>query len=192
MIEGLRRIREETKFLELVHRLDRDTSGCLVVAKKRGALRALHEQFRGKEVGKVYTALLDGVWRQSSRTVAESLEKNVLQSGERLVKCSEHGKHAVTIFRRLRLYRALTLVEAEPLTGRTHQIRVHAKCLGHPIAGDERYGASERARELRRMGLRRLFLHASRVSFTHPSTREALSVEAPLAPELVDFLQGLQ
>jgi len=192
IIEGLRRIREEARFLELVHRLDRDTSGCLVIAKKRSALRALHEQFRGKEVQKVYTALLEGVWHQASRRVEQALEKNVLQSGERLVKPSEHGKNAVTVFRRLQGYRALTLVEAEPLTGRTHQIRVHAKCLGHPIAGDQRYGSSDRTRELRQMGLRRLFLHAARLTFTHPGTREPLSVEAPLDPELQHFLAHLR
>lgn len=192
IIEGLRHIREDARFLELVHRLDRDTSGCLVIAKKRSALRSLHEQFRENEVKKVYLALLDGVWQQTSRTIEAPLEKNVLLSGERLVKASDSGKAAVTRFRRKQQYSRWTLVEAEPLTGRTHQIRVHAKCLGFPIAGDERYGCGERVRELRRIGLRRLFLHASRLQFTHPATGERLSLEAPLDSELQQFLNQLR
>lgn len=192
IIEGMRRIRGEAKFLELVHRLDRDTSGCLVMAKKRSALRSLHEQFRANEVRKTYLALLDGVWAQTSRTIQVALEKNILQSGERLVKASDTGKPAVTRFRRERLYSKWTLVEAEPLTGRTHQIRVHARCLGHPIAGDERYGSSETCRELRQIGLKRLFLHASRLRFTHPGTGERVSLEAPLEPELQEFLNTLR
>ena len=192
IIEGLRRARGEEKFLELVHRLDRDTSGCLVIAKKRSALRCLHQQFRENQVGKEYLALLDGHWKETSRTIAVALEKNVLQSGERLVKASDQGKAAVTRFRRRHSYREWTLVEAEPETGRTHQIRVHAQCLGYPIAGDERYGSPERLREAHRIGLRRLFLHASRVSFAHPATGQRLSLEAPLDPELQQFLTALR
>lgn len=192
IIEGLRSIRGDARFLELVHRLDRDTSGCLVIAKKRSALRNLHEQFRENQVKKVYLALLDGVWQQTSRTIEAALEKNILQSGERLVKASDAGKAAVTRFRRKRQYSRWTLVEAEPLTGRTHQIRVHAKCLGFPIAGDERYGLNERVRESRHLGLRRLFLHASRLQFTHPGTGQRLSLEAPLDPELQQFLDQLR
>ncbi len=191
IIEGMRRIRGEAKFLELVHRLDRDTSGCLVLAKKRSALRDLHEQFRENLVDKVYVALLDGRWQETSRTITAALEKNTLQSGERLVKASARGKAAVTRFRRKECYRDWTLVEAEPETGRTHQIRVHAKCLGYPVAGDERYGAPERLRETHRIGLRRLFLHASRLSFNHPASGQRLSLEAPLDPELQQFLNTL-
>lgn len=191
IIEGLRRLRGEGKFLELVHRLDRDTSGCLVIAKKRSALRFLHEQFRQNQVDKIYLALLQGRWTEAARTIEAALEKNVLQSGERLVKASSHGKAAVTHFRRKRAYRDWTLVEAEPETGRTHQIRVHAQCLGHPIAGDERYGSSARDRAIAPASLRRLFLHAARLTFLHPGTGLRLSVEAPLDPELQRLLNAL-
>ncbi|MBM4202483.1 MAG: 23S rRNA pseudouridine(955/2504/2580) synthase, partial [Gammaproteobacteria bacterium] len=115
-------------------------------------------------------------------------DKNVLQSGERVVKASASGKAAATIFRRTRLFEAATLVEAEPLTGRTHQIRVHAQFMGHPIAGDDRYAPSERNREFRQRGLRRLFLHASRLSLVHPGSGQAVTVEAPLDAELQAFL----
>lgn len=192
IIEGMRRMRGDARFLELVHRLDRDTSGCLVMAKKRSALRRLHEQFRENLVDKVYLALLDGRWMETSRTIVAALEKNILQSGERLVKASDRGKAAVTYFRRKQSCGDWTLVEAEPKTGRTHQIRVHAKCLGHSIAGDQRYGSPERLREAHRIGLRRLFLHASRLSFDHPATGQRVSFEAPLDPELQQFLTALR
>jgi len=188
IIEGLRKLRPEARLLELVHRLDRDTSGCLVIAKKRSALRSLHEQFRENSVKKTYTALLVGAWAQQTRKVEAALDKNVLQSGERVVKASASGKAAATIFRRTRLFEAATLVEAEPLTGRTHQIRVHAQFMGHPIAGDDRYAPSERNREFRQRGLRRLFLHASRLSLVHPGSGQAVTVEAPLDAELQAFL----
>jgi 23S rRNA pseudouridine955/2504/2580 synthase len=191
IIEGLRKLRPEAKLLELVHRLDRDTSGCLVIAKKRSALRSLHEQFRENAVKKSYLALLDGAWTQCERTVVAALDKNVLQSGERLVKASEAGKSAVTVFRRLRRFPTATLVEAEPHTGRTHQIRVHAQFMGHPIAGDERYAPSDRNRAFRQQGLRRLFLHASRLTFVHPGSGQPITVEAPLDSELQTFLDAL-
>lgn len=192
IIEGLRKLRPEAKLLELVHRLDRDTSGCLVIAKKRSALRSLHEQFRENTVRKTYTALLIGAWTQRQHTVAAALDKNVLQSGERVVKASAMGKPAVTTFRRLRLFKDATLVEAEPQTGRTHQIRVHAQCMGHPIAGDERYASAERNREFRQRGLRRLFLHASRLRFVHPGTGQPVTVEAPLDADLQAFLAACE
>ena len=190
IIEGMRELRPEAKFLELAHRLDRDTSGCLVIAKKRSALRSLHEQFRDNSIKKSYTALLCGQWPQRRQTVAAALDKNVLQSGERVVKASAVGKSAVTTFRRLRVFSGATLVDAEPQTGRTHQIRVHAQFMGYPIAGDDRYAPSERNREFRQRGLRRLFLHASRLTFVHPVTGQPVTVEAPLAPELQSFLDA--
>ena len=189
IIEGLRQLRPEARFLELAHRLDRDTSGCLVLAKKRSALRSLHEQFRENSVKKSYTALLLGAWNQRTRVVEAALDKNVLQSGERVVKASTAGKPAVTTFRRLRAFRHSTLVAAEPHTGRTHQIRVHAQFMGHPIAGDERYAPTESIREFRRYGLRRLFLHASRLTFVHPGSGLPLTVESPLDSELEAFLR---
>lgn len=191
VIEALRELRPEAKGLELVHRLDRETSGCLLIAKKRSVLRVLHEQFRGSEVKKAYLALLAGVCAKKQWRVEAPLKKNILQSGERLVKVSREGKPAATEFECRRHYAAATLVEARPITGRTHQIRVHAQHGGHPLAGDERYGEEAANREFRRLGLRRLFLHARATSLRHPRTGETLHCEAPLAPELADFLSGL-
>lgn len=191
IIEGLREIRPEARFLELVHRLDRDTSGGLLIAKKRSALRILHEQFRGDEVKKVYLALLAGAWARTRWMVEAPLKKNILQSGERMVKVARDGKPAVTEFRRRERYANATLVEARPITGRTHQIRVHAQYMGHPVAGDERYGNEDANRELRRLGLKRLFLHSLETTFRHPRTGEILRIEAPLDRELLDFLADL-
>jgi 23S rRNA pseudouridine955/2504/2580 synthase len=191
VIEGLREVRPQARSLELVHRLDRDTSGCLLIAKKRSALRILHEQFRGDEVKKVYLALLAGAWARTRWLVDAPLRKNVLQSGERLVKVSGEGKPAVTEFRRRARYAAATLAEARPITGRTHQIRVHARHMGHPLAGDERYGDENANREFRRLGLKRLFLHSLETTLRHPRTGELLRFEAPLDRDLRDFLEVL-
>lgn len=192
IIEGLRLLPDAPRYLELVHRLDRDTSGCLVIAKKRSALRALHEQFRGNAVDKSYLALLCGNWSERSRVVDVPLEKNVLQSGERLVKASTRGKPARTRFSRVQCYARWTLVNAEPETGRTHQIRVHAGSLGFPIAGDERYSSSAWLQEARSVGLRRLFLHAARLEFLHPADGRPVAVEAPLGPDLQRIIDHLE
>lgn len=192
VIEGLRKIRPQARFLELVHRLDRDTSGCLVIAKKRSALRLLHEAFRAEhQVQKVYLALLTGVCARKQWLVDAPLKKNVLQSGERIVRVAADGKKALTEFRRVRKYPGATLVEARPMTGRTHQIRVHALAMGHPIACDERYGDDGLNQQFRGQGLRRLFLHATELAFTHPSTKEIFRVTAPLEPELQDCLMRM-
>lgn len=191
VIEGLREIRSAARLLELVHRLDRDTSGCLLIAKKRSALRILHEQFRNDEVEKVYLALLAGTWSRARWMVDAPLKRNVLQSGERLVKVARDGKPAVTEFRRKERYANSTLVEARPVTGRTHQIRVHARSMGHPIVGDERYGDAEVNRDFRRRGLKRLFLHALETRFRHPRTGKPIEVRAPLDQGLCSFLKGL-
>ena len=191
VIEALRELRPHARALELVHRLDRDTSGCLLIAKKRGALRALHEQFRDDDVNKVYLALLAGQWAQSRWRVDAPLKKNVLQSGERMVRVAHDGKAAVTEFRRLTRHAEATLVEARPITGRTHQIRVHARHLGHPVAGDDRYGDDATNRRFRQLGLKRLFLHARETTFKHPRTGAPLRVEAPLDDDLTGFLQKL-
>jgi 23S rRNA pseudouridine955/2504/2580 synthase len=191
VIEALRELRPHSRALELVHRLDRDTSGCLLIAKKRSALKALHEQFRDDDVNKRYVALLAGQWAQSRWRVDAPLKKNVLQSGERMVRVARDGKAAVTEFRRLTRYAEATLVEARPITGRTHQIRVHALHMGHPVAGDERYGDETSNRRLRQLGLKRLFLHARETTFRHPRTAEPLRVEAPLDDELARLLTGL-
>jgi 23S rRNA pseudouridine955/2504/2580 synthase len=192
VIEGLRAMRPEARFLELVHRLDRDTTGCLLIAKRRAALRDLHRQFRGDDVEKSYIALLSGNWARKAAVVDVPLLKNVLQGGERFVRVSRQGKEAVTEFRRLQRFADATLVEAMPVTGRTHQIRVHAKSLGHPLAGDERYGEEEANRRFRRLGLKRLFLHSASLTFHHPETGRALRIDAPLEPDLADFLAILK
>lgn len=188
VIETLRELRPENRFLELVHRLDRDTSGCLIIAKKRSALRTLHEYFRGDGVKKSYLALLDGQWDKKKIIVDQPLLKNVSQGGERMVKVSSAGKASQTLFRRLNLYHDTTFVEASPFTGRTHQIRVHAQYLGHAIIGDERYGKNETNKAFRRRGYKRLFLHAYKLQFAHPVTGEVLKLLAPLANDLQTVL----
>jgi 23S rRNA pseudouridine955/2504/2580 synthase len=192
VIEALRALRPEVASLELVHRLDRETSGCLMVAKRRSVLRALHEQLRSGEVKKRYLLLVAGRWQGGRRTVSEPLLKNVLQSGERMVQVSESGKHALTVFRAVSVYRTASLVEADLGTGRTHQIRVHAAHLAHPIAGDEKYGAPEFNRKMKRLGLRRLFLHAHALSFRLPGTERDLDVSAPLGDDLRSVLDALE
>ncbi len=191
VIEALRSVRPEARFLELVHRLDRDTSGCLLIAKKRPALRALHAQMRQNAVDKRYLLLMTGIWRQRRRTVDAPLRKFVLRGGERLVRVDPEGKPSRTEFRRLGQGMGATLAEAHLLTGRTHQIRVHAAWLGHPLAGDERYGDKEANRRWRGQGLRRLFLHAWRLGFRHPASGAIMRFEAPLEPELTDLLARL-
>ncbi len=192
VIEGLRTLRPQAKFLELVHRLDRETSGCLLIAKKRSALRHLHELFReDHQVKKIYVALLSGVWARKSLLVDAPLKKNILQSGERIVKVARDGKPAQTELRRLRKFANATLVEASLMTGRTHQIRVHALSIGHPIACDERYGHEAANAEFRQMGLKRLFLHASELAFAHPRGGHPFQIKAPLEPELQEFLDRL-
>lgn len=192
VIEGLRALRPEASFLELVHRLDRDTSGVLLVAKKRSALRALHEQLRLKGMQKNYLALVRGQWRSHCKVVQEPLLKNILQSGERVVRVSSEGKPSETRFKVEERFEQATLVRASPVTGRTHQIRVHMLHAGHPIAFDDRYGDIEFDRQLAATGLSRLFLHAQSLSFEHPATGEMMRVEAPLDGALRHCLQVLR
>ncbi len=184
VIEGLRVLRPEAKFLELVHRLDRDTSGILLIAKKRSALRALHEQLRLKQMQKDYLALVRGQWQSHCKVVQAPLLKNLLQSGERIVKVNGEGKPSETRFKVEERFTNATLMKASPVTGRTHQIRVHAQYAGHPIAFDDRYGDKAFDSQLSDTRLNRLFLHASALKFTHPSTGETLRVEAPMDEQL--------
>ncbi len=184
VIEGLRVLRLEAKFLELVHRLDRDTSGILLIAKKRSALRALHEQLRLKQMQKDYLALVRGQWPSHCKVVQAPLLKNILQSGERIVKVNSEGKPSETRFKVEERFANATLVKASPVTGRTHQIRVHTQYAGHPIAFDNRYGDKVFDSQLSATGLNRLFLHASAIKFTHPSTGETLRLEAPMDEQL--------
>ncbi len=191
VIEGLRALRPEARFLELVHRLDRDTSGVLLVAKKRSALRSLHEQLRVKTMRKQYLALVRGQWQPHVKVINAPLRKNDLQSGERVVRVSSDGKPSETRFRIARQFAEATLVECSPITGRTHQIRVHTQHAGHPIACDDKYGEAAFDEKMRAQGLKRLFLHAWKLSFTHPADDREMQVEAPLSPELEAFLGKL-
>ena len=180
VIEVFRQIRPDAKDLELVHRLDRDTSGLLMIAKRRSMLRHLHEALRGDGVDKRYHALVRGHWPAAKRQIRAPLMKNNLRSGERMVEVNVEGKDALTEFRVLRRYGDFaTLVEAKPVTGRTHQIRVHAKHAGHSIAGDPKYGDEAFSREIRDLGGKRLFLHASSLNVPLPDG-ETLQLTAPV------------
>ncbi|MFK3619297.1 23S rRNA pseudouridine(955/2504/2580) synthase RluC [Pasteurella multocida] len=192
VIEALRTLRPDARFLELVHRLDRDTSGILLVAKKRSVLRSLHEQLREKTVQKDYLALVRGQWQSHCKVVKAPLLKNELFSGERIVRVSEQGKPSETRFSIEERYEYATLVKASPVTGRTHQIRVHTQYAGHPIALDDKYGDKHFDEQMTRLGLTRLFLHAFSIRFEHPKTGETLRINAPLDPEMKKILGALR
>ncbi len=192
VIEGLRALRPDARFLELVHRLDRDTSGVLLVAKKRSALRSLHEQLRMKTMQKDYLALVRGEWQSHCKVVQAPLLKNILQSGERIVRVNSEGKPSETRFKIEEKYAFATLVKASPVTGRTHQIRVHTQYAGHPIAFDDRYGDREFDAQLAGAGINRLFLHAAALRFEHPANGETMRIEAPLEPKLRNALNKLR
>jgi 23S rRNA pseudouridine955/2504/2580 synthase len=191
VIEALRILRPDVRSLELVHRLDRDTSGCLMVAKKRSILRILHAALREGQLGKVYWTLVKGPWKGGKRIDAP-LQKNQLSSGERIVRVNQaQGQSAYTEFKVLQNYPQATLLEARPLTGRTHQIRVHATHAGSPIAGDPKYGDEEFNRQMKKIGLNRLFLHAKSICISLPDHTEPLTIEAPLVCPLTDVLDNL-
>jgi 23S rRNA pseudouridine955/2504/2580 synthase len=190
-IELLRAARPQARSLELVHRLDRDTSGCLVVAKKRSVLRRLHELFRSGEVQKRYLALVKGRWRGAQQKVNAPLQKNVLRSGERMVQVHPDGKEAVSIFTPVKVFSNASLMSVELITGRTHQIRVHSAHIGHPIAGDEKYGDNDFNQWAKTMGLKRLFLHAESLKFTLPDRERPIEVKAPLGADLLRVLDNL-
>lgn len=179
-------------FLELVHRLDRATSGVLLLAKKRIALTRIHEMLRNGGVEKHYLALVKGRWRDALRRVSLPLHKFVTAAGERRVSVREGGQESQTIFTLLQRLEGFSLLEAELRTGRTHQIRVQLAHLDHPIAGDDKYGDFELNRTLMRIGLKRMFLHAWRLGFEHPVTGARIELTAPLPGELQRFLDHLQ
>jgi len=196
VIEAFRQLRPECRFLELVHRLDRETSGCLVLAKKRSALVRLHEMLRrehGKSMDKTYLALLRGVWQGKKKKINAPLEVSSRQSGERYVTVSANGKSACSIFVPERNFPQAdaALVSIKLLTGRTHQARVHALSIDQPIAGDERYGDRAFNRRMKLVGLKRLFLHASRLRFKHPIENKLMDIEAPLPEPLAVLLDKL-
>jgi 23S rRNA pseudouridine955/2504/2580 synthase len=191
IIEEMRLARPRLKYLELVHRLDRDTSGILLLAKKRSALVALHAAIREGAMRKMYTLLVQGRFPENKREVDVSLEKYLLPGGDRRVKVASRGLASRTVFVLVRHVGGYSLLHADLLTGRTHQIRVHAAHVGHPIAGDDKYGDFAVNKALAREGLKRMFLHASRIELRHPATGEPLTLEAPLPPELRTFLVRL-
>lgn len=193
LIEALRALRPDERSLELVHRLDRDTSGCLLIAKRRSVLTSLHEQLREKTMEKNYWALVDGQWDSKTKNVTEGLRKNTLQSGERIVRVDNNeGKPSHTRFKVLERFDDCSLVLASPVTGRTHQIRVHTQCEGHPIAGDDKYGDQAFDAAMRKVGLNRLFLHAHDLRFYHPKNETTMRVEAPLDKVLTNCIKTLR
>lgn len=196
VIEQLRRARPEQSFLELVHRLDRETSGILLLAKRRSALRHLQDQFRERETGKTYLALVLGDWPERIKVIDAPLHKYLLPDGERRVRVVERdnpdGMRSVTLVRVRERIAAMTVLEVTIRTGRTHQIRVHLAAQGHPIAGDEKYGRFDRNRELAQAGLRRMFLHAWKLAFFHPGNGERVELTAPLPDDLARFVHHVQ
>lgn len=191
VIELLRAERPQARFLELVHRLDRDTSGVLVIAKKRAALTALHQIWRAGDIDKVYLALVSGRWTRASRTVELSLQRYLTEEGERRVRPDLAGQSARTRFRVLSAGDDVTLLEAHLDTGRTHQIRVHLAHLGTPILGDEKYGDFALNKRLAKSGLSRMFLHARQLRFKHPLTQEPVDISAPLPADLLAVARQL-
>jgi len=179
VIEGLRALRPKAPYLELAHRLDRDTSGCLVIAKRRSALRAFHKQQQEGHVNKFYLTLVKGQWKGGSRKIKAPLLKTELKSGERIVRVSSKGKHAISFFSPIERFKQATLMRVKLVTGRTHQIRVHAQYTGHPIAGDPKYGDASFNHEMSEIGLHRLYLHAESILFTLPDVR-TYDIRAPL------------
>ena len=194
VIEALRASRPDAPYLELVHRLDRDTSGCLVIAKRRSVLREMHRLLREEDgMEKHYLALIKGTWQGGERRVTAALRKNTLRSGERVVVVDPvEGKQALSLFRPVTRYQNATLVDVTLKTGRTHQIRVHAQSLGQPIAGDDKYGDDAFSGQLRKQGLKRLFLHAHTLAFRLPGIDDEIRVTAPLSDELKTVLNTLE
>lgn len=180
-IEALRALRPQARFLELVHRIDRDTSGILLVAKKRSVLRHLQAQFREKTVQKYYFALVMGQWKNNCKVVNAPLLKNEVNS---IVRVNPNGKPSETRFKILEKFEQATLIQASPITGRTHQIRVHTQYAGHPIAWDDRYGDRRFDAYTAQFGIDRLFLHAANIRFVHPATEEKMEINAPLEAKL--------
>ncbi|MDR6214657.1 RluA family pseudouridine synthase [Paracidovorax wautersii] len=200
VIEQLRQARPQAKFLELVHRLDRDTSGILLVAKKRSALTHLQDQFRERETGKTYLALVTGTWAANKKVIDTPLHKYLQADGERRVRTTTaddpDGMRSITLVKvRSHLparpgqgLPAMSLLEVTIKTGRTHQIRVHLASQGHPIVGDDKYGDFDLNKRVPKHGLKRMFLHAWRLQFSHPATGQRIELHAELPPELSEFI----
>lgn len=191
LIESMRQIRDDLHYLELVHRLDKDTSGCVMLAKKRGALKQLQNDIKQKVLTKTYLCLVAGSWPKKVIKVAAPLHKFSLPSGERLVKVTDEGKKSLTRFKIVEKYKGYTLMEASPITGRTHQIRVHCQYMRCPIIGDVKYCPDDLNKQGLKVGFDRLFLHASSLEFNHPVSGEKIKVSAPLDPRLEKPLKNL-
>jgi 23S rRNA pseudouridine955/2504/2580 synthase len=191
VIESLRASRPQAKVLELAHRLDRDTSGLLIVAKKRSALVELHRQLREGKVEKIYSAMVKGVPAPETFEISEPLHKYVTGSGERRVSVQEGGMKALTKVKVVQKGRQFSLLEVRLLTGRTHQIRVHLAHAGHPVLGDDKYGDFDLNRSLAKQGVKRLFLHARKLAFEHPIDKKRLRLEAALPADMAAFAEQL-
>jgi 23S rRNA pseudouridine955/2504/2580 synthase len=193
VIEQLRRARPQARFLDLVHRLDKETSGVLLVAKKRSALTALQNQFRARDAGKTYAALVAGAWADNNKVIDVPLHKYLTPEGERRVRATDDGRRSITLVRVARRFADYTLLDVTIKTGRTHQIRVHLAHEGHPIVGDDKYGDFALNRVVARAPLRfgRMFLHARRLAFDHPADGRRLELEAPLPQDCEDLLARL-
>ena len=189
VIESLRAVRPNEQ-LELVHRLDKDTSGCLVIAKRKSALRAIHSLLRSGQVQKTYLAVVKGQWRGGDSITAPLL-KQVLQSGERIVRVSEQGQASQTDFDIVDYFPSSTLLSVKPITGRTHQIRVHTAFVGNPILGDVKYGNEAFNERWKKLGLERLFLHASQIAFQLPQANAPLVVSAPVDKQWAEGIKQL-
>lgn len=190
LVEVVRQMRPQEKFIELVHRLDRDTSGLIMIAKKRSVLKLLHAALREKEgVQKTYNALVFGAWPKRKLQVNAPLMKNELKSGERVVKVHTDGKESLTRFKVLRSFEGYTLIECEPVTGRTHQIRVHTQFAGYPIVGDDKYAPNEANAEAKLLGFKRLCLHAAKLEIDYEG--EKLVLEAPIEDAWKEAMQAL-
>ncbi|MCA0185766.1 MAG: RluA family pseudouridine synthase [Proteobacteria bacterium] len=192
VIEQLRRQRPEAKFLELVHRLDRETSGLLIVAKKRSALTVLHDMMREGRVHKRYLTLVAGRWLNLQQHVKLPLYKYLTEDGERRVSVNPEGKPAHSIVRLLKRWQSCSLVEVELKTGRTHQIRVHLSHLGFPLYGDDKYGDFALNKRLDKAGLKRMFLHAAKLAFRHPLTDQPIELAAALPAELEEYVVAVE
>jgi len=190
LIEALRLIRPKTDYFELAHRIDRETSGCLIVAKKRSSLRYLQEQMRNRRINKVYRALATGKWPRGMKRIDLPLMAFEQKTGEKIVRVNPKGKKSVTIFSVMKRYRNFTLLEASLETGRTHQIRVHAQHIGCPLAGDSKYGLDDINKDIRKSGLKRMFLHAFKIGFSLPCGKN-IFIEAPMPSDLSEHLMEL-
>jgi len=190
VIEAFRQLKPEYTELSLVHRLDKETSGCLIIAKNLKTLRNLHEQFRNHTTKKIYHAIVEGHWPKKIRQLNIPLQKNQLQSGERIVKTSKTGQQALTLFKIKQHYQDTTILEIEPISGRTHQIRVHCAHKNCPIVGDKKYGDTNKIKQRKKQGYNRLYLHAYSIEFNHPETGKKTRIKAPILNEWLNVINS--